>query len=95
MKFLFVYKRGTIPQDKMKELGEEWMAWGKTINEKTGFRNARGKTVTNDSVNDYDGNFAGVSIIEAESLDEAIKLAQKNPGLKYDGMVKVLEEWKA
>ena len=95
MRYLFVYKRGNIPQDKMQTLNEEWITWGKTINEKTGFRNAGGKTITKDSVTEYDGNFAGISIIEAGSLQEAVNLAQKNPGLKYGGIIKVLEEWKA
>ncbi|HSW89004.1 MAG TPA: YciI family protein [Candidatus Saccharimonadales bacterium] len=93
MRFLFVYKRGDVPQDKMKELGDEWFAWGKTINEQAGFRNAGGKIVTKEGIEDFAGNLAGVSIIEADSLDQAIELAKTNPGLKYGGKVKVLEEW--
>ncbi len=94
MRYLFIYKSGDVPQDKMRDLVAEWVDWTKTINEQAGFRNAGGKTVSKEGVKVFDGKLSGVSIIEAESLDAAIELAKNNPGLKYGGMVKVLEEWK-
>ena len=42
-----------------------------------------GKTVSLNNVEDYVGDVGGLLIFEADSLDQAIALAKKSPGLRY------------
>ena len=42
-----------------------------------------GKSITSKKVEDYRGDVGGVIVFEAESIDHAVALAKKSPGLKY------------
>ncbi|HEU5380276.1 MAG TPA: YciI family protein [Ktedonobacteraceae bacterium] len=94
MKFVFIYRAGMVPKDKMETHGKDWYNWLPDINEQAGVRVAHGgKVVSSSGVTDYKDSLGGVSIIEAESLEKAIKIAGKCPGLQYGGDVIVLAEW--
>lgn len=51
-----------------------------------------GTTVTAESVTDYKGGVAGALIFEADSLEVAVTMTQKSPGLKYGWTHDVLVE---
>ena len=66
------------------EIMEAWMAWFKSISDKQvdqgGF--SGGREISKNGTSDLPWNMdsiTGYNIIEAESLDEAEKLAQSNP----------------
>ena len=42
-----------------------------------------GKSVTSTAVTEYAGDVGGVLIFEASSLEQAVALARRSPGLKY------------
>lgn len=92
MKFLFLYKGSNGPQtdDYMKE----WMDWlGQNNLMAVGSQLKGCKTVGKDGVADGDAAISGYSQCAASSLEEAVKIAQGCPGLKYGDSVEVLEEW--
>lgn len=51
-----------------------------------------GKSVTAASVENYDGDIGGVIVFEAESLEQAVALARRSPGLKFGFTHEVLPE---
>ncbi len=97
-KFVLLYRGGNAPDDKGQEVMEEW---GQFVGElmkrgvqKAGLPFAGGKVISSDGVEDYkssDGDVAGFSEIEVESIDEAVKAAQMAPNLKYGGTVEIRE----
>jgi hypothetical protein len=80
-KFMFLHMGFENPTP---EIMEAWMAWFESIADKQvdqgGFSNGReiSKSGTKDLPWDMDC-ITGYNIIEAESIDEAEKLAQSNP----------------
>ena len=62
------------------------------LNEQSGLRTQGGKTVSMGELRPYTGDTAGVSIIEAPSLDEAIERVKACPGLPYGWAFDVLHE---
>ncbi|HEU5379612.1 MAG TPA: YciI family protein [Ktedonobacteraceae bacterium] len=93
MRFLYTYTPGKVPQSEMEENMRQWGEWIAKIKEKAGIRVAAGKVVSSTGVAKYEGDFGGASIVEAESLADALKIAESCPGLKYGGTVTVFEEW--
>jgi hypothetical protein len=93
MKFLYVYRGGTLPRDKMEENVKEWGLWMKDLDLKGGLRTTEGKIVSAKSVTDQEREITGVSIVEAKSLADAVKQAKGCPGLKFGGTLEVLEEF--
>ena len=51
-----------------------------------------GRSVTARKIDEYRGDIGGVIVFEAESLDQAVALAQKSPGLKFGFTHEVLPE---
>jgi len=94
--YIIIYRAGPdpIPEDKVQENRQAWRTWSINLHEKYGIHTSRGKTVSSDgTVVDYDGNFRGASMIEADSLEAAVEIAMKAPNLPYGGSVDVLEEY--
>lgn len=81
-----------VPPEKtaehLKELGE-WMA---LLRPSVAIPTRGGKSVTAGGVTEYAGDLGGLLIYEANSLEEAIALARKSPGLKYGFTHEVLPE---
>jgi len=97
MKFLFVYRIGNVPKEKMQENGKAWWEWTSLLNAKgihtPGFRLAGGKIVSEKATTDCqpaDVGVEGTSVIEAESLEQAVEIAKGCPSLPYGGEVVVL-----
>lgn len=72
-----------IPENErdrnLKDMGE-WLALPKVD---TAIPIRGGKSITSTKVAQYEGDIGGVIIFNAESLDEAVALAKKSPGLRY------------
>lgn len=49
------------------------------------------KTITQHAVEEYRGNVFGMSIVETESLEEAVSLTANWPELPYGGQIEILE----
>ncbi len=63
----------------LKEMGE-WVALLEPV---MAMPTRGGKVVTAAQVEDYEGDIGGVIAFEADSLDHAVALAKKSPGLKF------------
>jgi hypothetical protein len=51
--------------------------------------------VTSDSIDDSDGVVRGASMVEFDSMEAAVEVAQRSPNLAFGGSVEVLEELEA
>jgi len=93
--FMLVYRSGPIPltPEQLQENREAWMNWNQSLKETYGIRTSRGKVVGQDGVSEYTGNLRGASMIEAESLEDAVAIAKRSPTIRYGGTVEVLEEF--
>jgi YCII-related domain len=86
MKFILISRHtngAEIPETKresnLKDMGE-WIALLKPV---LAMPIRGGSSVTASRVNDYSGDVGGVIVFEADSIDQAVSLAQESPGLKY------------
>ena len=95
MTYILIYRAGSIPlsEDQKKANRQVWDVWNTFLKETYGIRTSGGKSISSDKVEDYKGNFKGASIIEANSLTDAVEIAKKCPILAYGGKVEVLEEY--
>ncbi len=81
-KFLFLYKGYVTPTP---EIGKAWMDWFASVGDAmvdSGNAMSAGAEVTPDAVTPIEiglESFTGYSIINADSMDDAIALAKTNP----------------
>jgi hypothetical protein len=81
-KFIFLYK-GFVPPTR--EIGQAWMDWFAGVGDRmvdSGNPMGGGVEVTADAVTPIEpglDSFTGYSLINADSMDEAIELAKTNP----------------
>jgi hypothetical protein len=81
-KFLFLYKGYMTPT---AEIGKAWMDWFASVGDAmvdSGNAMSAGVEVTPDAVTPIEtglDSFTGYSIINAESMDDAVALAKTNP----------------
>lgn len=97
MKYLFVYYssgKPLTPEEQPKNR-EAWYTWNTNLHETYGIHTAEGaKVVSADgSVTDYTGTLKGVSIIDADSLEEAVEKAKQSPSVQFGGHVEVFAEY--
>ena len=94
MKFLVVSHRGEVPvpDEQLAENQRQWGVWMDNLNEQLGLRHKGGKTISSKGIGEYGGDSAGVSIIEASSLDEALERVKSCPGLPFGWAFDVLYE---
>ena len=92
--FIFIYRAGSdpVPDDRIAENRAAWQAWNTALGEDYGIRTAGGRLVTATGVTDADGVVRGASMVEFDSLDEAVRVAQGAPNLAFGGSVEVLQE---
>lgn len=92
--FIFIYRAGSepVPDDRIAENRAAWQAWNAALGEDYGIRTAGGKLVTSTDVTDADGVVRGASMVEFDTLDEAVRVAQGAPNLAFGGSVEVLQE---
>ena len=86
MKFILISRHpagSKIPaedaEQNLKEMGE----WVTLLKATVAMPITSGKVVTAKSVDSYAGDLGGLIIFEADSLDDALDLTRKSPGLKY------------
>jgi hypothetical protein len=86
MKFILISRHtngADIPvnerEQNLKDIGE-WIA---LLNPALAMPIRGGTSVTGNGVDDYRGDVGGVIVYEADTIDEAVSLAQKSPGLRY------------
>jgi len=93
--FIFIYRAGPdpIPADRLAENRALWREWNEALHEEYGIRTAGGKVVTAREVHDSDGVVRGASMVEFDSLDDAIETAKGAPNISFGGSVEVLEEF--
>jgi hypothetical protein len=93
--FIFIYRAGPnpIPNDRIAENRAAWLAWNEALHEEYGIRTAGGKLVTSAGASESDGVVRGASMVEFDSLGEAVEVAKGAPNLAFGGSVEVLEEF--
>jgi hypothetical protein len=94
-KFLFAYYGGKMETDpqKQKESMEAWMKWfaglGKAVVD-AGNPTMPGKLVSKGGTKDISGDaVTGYSIIQADNLDAALKIAKGSPQTSAGGQIAV------
>ncbi|GAA0432863.1 YciI family protein [Leifsonia naganoensis] len=93
--FIFIYRAGPdpVPDDRVRENREAWHAWNTALQEEYGIRTAGGRTVTAVGDTAYDGDVRGASMVEFDTLDDAVAFARNSPNLAFGGTVEVLQEF--
>ncbi|MEO6116843.1 MAG: YciI family protein [Pseudolysinimonas sp.] len=92
--FIFIYRAGPdpVPAERIAENRAAWQAWNAALGEDYGIRTAGGKVVSSAGVTDSDGVVRGASMVEFDSLEEAVDAAKGAPNLAFGGSVEVLQE---
>jgi hypothetical protein len=92
--FIFIYRAGPdpVPADRVAENRAAWQVWNAALQEDYGIRTAGGKLVSAAGVTETDGVVRGASMVEFDSMDDAVEVAQRSPNLAFGGSVEVLEE---
>lgn len=73
-----------MPADRVAENRAGWQAWNAARGEDYGIRTAGGKVVDSAGVIDADGPVRAASMVEFDSLDEAVRVAQGAPNLRAE-----------
>jgi hypothetical protein len=96
-KYLLVYYgSGTpLPSEQVQKNREAWQTWNAALHETYGIHVTNGgKVVAADKrVSAYEGNLKGVSIIDADSLEDAVEKAKNSPSVQFGGHVEVFAEF--
>jgi hypothetical protein len=86
MKFILISRHtngAEIPvterESNLKDMGE----WITLLKPALAMPIRGGTSVTGNGVDDYRGDIGGVIVYEADTIDEAVSLTEKSPGLKY------------
>ena len=91
MKFILVSHRGAdVPEDQREGNLKAWLDRMGMLNAELTVQVGGGKTVSSTGVRDYKGDVGGASILEAESLEEAVEIAKRSPGLPHGWTFDVL-----
>lgn len=95
MKFLLLSRHTggrEVPENESEQNVKDLMEWWSLLKASTALPVSGGKSVTSESTEEYKGEVEGMLVFEAESLDQAVEMAQKSPGLKYGWTHDVLQE---
>lgn len=95
MKFILLSRHvhgSSVPQGEVAQNLEDLGKWVSLLKATVAMPIRGGKTVSAMEVKDYAGDLGGLLIFEADSLDQAVALAMKSPGLKYGFMHEVFPE---
>lgn len=96
--FIFVYHGGKVPEGQ-EEIDRVMAAWGKWMNDNgpslvdPGNPVGMSKTVSSSGVADNGGSnpTMGYTIVKADDIEAACKMAKSNPALEDGGSVEVAE----
>jgi hypothetical protein len=95
MKFLLISRHTggkEVPENEREQNIKELNEWVTLLKASAALPVNGGKSVTAESICDYEGIIKGALIIEAESIDDAVAKAKESPGLKYGWTHDVLKE---
>jgi hypothetical protein len=86
MRFILLsrHTNGTrVPDEEREQNLKDLGAWLALLRAELALPTRGGKSVTAAAVTDYDGDLGGVIVFTADTMEQAIALAQQSPGLKY------------
>lgn len=86
MKFVLISRHTggrTVPADEGEQLLKDLGAWLSLLTDPAAFPIRGGKSVTSKAIEEYVGEVGGVILFEADDVEQAARLAQRSPGLKY------------
>jgi hypothetical protein len=86
MKFILISRHtngAAIPENEREQNLQEMGEWIALLKPTLAMPIRGGTTVTANSIEQYRGDIGGVIVYEADSLDHAVALAKRSPGLKH------------
>jgi hypothetical protein len=86
MKFMLISRHtngAEIPESEREQNMQEMGEWIALLNPTLAMPIRGGTTVTANSVEPYSGDIGGAIAYEADSLEHAVALAKRSPGLKH------------
>jgi hypothetical protein len=86
MKFILISRHtngATIPASEREQNLQEMGEWIALLKPMLAMPIRGGTIVTANSVAHYEGDIGGAIVYEADSLDDAVALAKRSPGLKH------------
>jgi hypothetical protein len=86
MKFILISRHTggrDVPEAERERNLKDMGDWVALLKASVAMPTRNGKSVTSLHVKEYSGDVGGVLIFEAETIDHAIALTRKSPGLKY------------
>ncbi len=95
MKFVLISRHrdgAEIPESEREQNLKDMGEWVGLLKPEIAMPIRGGKSVTAKTIDEYRGDIGGIIIYEAESLEQAIALAKKSPGLKFGFTHEVLPE---
>ena len=95
MKFLLISRHtngAEIPENERDQNLQEMGEWIALLKPTLAMPIRGGSTVTDNKVAQYCGDVGGAIVYEADSLDHAVALAKRSPGLKHGFMHEVFPE---
>lgn len=95
MKFILISRHtdgADIPEQEREQNLKEMGAWLGLLKPQMAMPTRGGRSVTSGRVEEYRGDVGGIIVFEAASLEDAVALARKSPGLKYGFTHEVLPE---
>lgn len=95
MKFILISRHtngAEIPESEREQNLKDMGEWLGLLKAQMGMPIRGGKSVTARSVEEYKGDIGGIIVFEAETLEQAVALAQRSPGLKFGFTHEVLPE---
>lgn len=86
MKFILISRHtngAEIPESEREQNMREMGEWISLLKPTLAMPLRGGAVVTANSVQQYSGDVGGAIVYEADSLDHAVELAKRSPGLKH------------
>ena len=86
MKFILISRHtngAEIPESEREQNMREMGEWISLLKPTLAMPIRGGAVVTAESVQQYSGDVGGAIVYEADSLDHAVELAKRSPGLKH------------
>jgi len=95
MKFVLISRHtdgAEVPESEREQNLKDMGEWVGLLKPLMAMPIRGGKSVTAKKTDEYRGDIGGIIVYEAESLEQAVALAQKSPGLKFGFTHEVLPE---
>lgn len=86
MRFVLISRHtngADIPENERAQNLRDMVAWIALLEHAVAMPTRGGKVATAAGIEDYRGDIGGVIVFEADSLEHAVALARRSPGLKF------------